>query len=390
MLAMLSWFSFSGMEPVISREWALTERQVGGILAAFQAGYCVFVLLAGLMADRFNPKLVMLTGMTVAGAAQIGFALHASNFPEAVIWRIVTAAGLSGVYIPGLRYLGTHYASRQRGKVFGVYVGALVLGSGGSLLFIGPLLTFFNWREVSCIIGLLSLAAAAIMIFAPSPGKQLAQVYQLRQADSQGLLRALLRNPAFMVFVLCYALHMWELYAFWGWVNPFFHRALSPVMGEVWPALLGGMAIMLGCVGTWLGGWLSDRIGRVKVLIPLQAASVFLAGIFGWLMHSPAAVGTAGMIYGLLVVADSPIYSAGIADNVSPRYAGFALSVQQVLGYVVTVASPLAVGWTLDVAGNSVSGWGIAFGVLGLGPLLAIPLLVVLIKNANKQGRIIA
>jgi len=392
LLAMLSWFSFSGMEPAISREWGLTERQVGGILAAFQGGYCAFVLLAGHLADRFDPKKVMVAGMAVAGAAQIGFALQASGFAAAILWRVLTAVGLAGVYIPGLRYLGTHFEPKRLGKVYGIYVGALVLGSGGSLLFIGPLLTLFIWRDVSFAIGLAGLAAAAVMAFAPASGARQAPMPAVTpvRENSRGMLRTLFGNPLFVMFVFGYVLHMWELYAFWGWINPFFYRALSPAMGEVWPTLLGGLAIVLGALGTWLGGWLSDRFGRVKVLIPLQAASVALAGTFGWLMLSPAAATAAGMIYGLIVVADSPIFSAGVANNVEPRYAGFALSLQQVLGYVVTVVSPLAVGWTLGAFGNTPAGWGIAFGVLGLGPLLAVPLLFVLTGIAKRQGRIIA
>ncbi len=50
------------------------------------------------------------------------------------------------------------------GKTFGIYVGALVVGSGISLLFASPLIAFFGWREVVVITSIGAFLSAFIMI----------------------------------------------------------------------------------------------------------------------------------------------------------------------------------------------------------------------------------
>jgi len=94
--------------------------------------------------------------------------------------------------------------------------------------------------------------------------------------------------------------------------------------------------------------------------------------------HSAYAVIVAvGLVYGLVVVADSPSYSASLMELVPPRSLGGAFSLQMLFGWTVTAISPALFGATLDLTrqvqgGNEMIRWGIAYGVLAIPPLLGI------------------
>ncbi len=136
---------------------------------------------------------------------------------------------------------------------------------------------------------------------------------------------------------------MWELYAFWGWIGPFMvYTVLSKgftfqeaqQIGNLW----AGIFIVMGALGTWFGGELSDRIGRVRALKPLLLIGLLCSLIFGWISTFPLYfIIIIGVIYGITVVGDSPIYSVAISESASENSAGLALGIQQVFGYSITI-----------------------------------------------------
>lgn len=52
LLSVLVWFNYSALLPRIVDVWSLSGVQAGALFAAFQAGYVVAALPAGILADR--------------------------------------------------------------------------------------------------------------------------------------------------------------------------------------------------------------------------------------------------------------------------------------------------------------------------------------------------
>lgn len=75
--AVLVWFNYSALLPLIVEDWSLSGFEAGAVFAAFQAGYVVAILPAGRLADRFSTRGVVATGASGTGIASIGFALFA-------------------------------------------------------------------------------------------------------------------------------------------------------------------------------------------------------------------------------------------------------------------------------------------------------------------------
>jgi MFS family permease len=118
-------------------------------------------------------------------------------------------------------------------------------------------------------------------------------------------------------------------------------------------------------------GWVfaSYQLGyvlSVLVLLPLTdripARRVIVACV---------ALTSLGALYGLLVAADSPIYSTAVTELAPIDRLGSAQAMQASFGFAASILAPVAAGFVLDVQ----LGWGAVFALAGLvGMALALPL----------------
>jgi hypothetical protein len=82
-------------------------------------------------------------------------------------------------------------------------------------------------------------------------------------------------------------------------------------------------------------------------------------------------VATLVLLYAMLIWSDSSSLTAGSAGSAQPGRRGATLAVHSTLGYAGGFVGPLALGATLDlVGGDSVLGWGMAFGHVTIALLL--------------------
>jgi MFS family permease len=206
-----------------------------------------------------------------------------------------------------------------------------------------------------------------------------------------------LANPAARSVIVAYTGHNWELFGMWGWMGPFMVASLTSrgsaphtalVMGGTLAAAIIGLG---GIIGAVAGGRLSDRLGRPRAAMLMLGASLPCSLAFGWLFHAPLAVVMAiGLVYGTVVLADSPAYSASLMELVPPRSLGGAFSIQMLFGWTATVVAPVAFGGVLDLvratSPRPALAWGAAFGLMALGPLIGLLALRPL-KRAAAQPR---
>ncbi|MGH9885871.1 MAG: MFS transporter, partial [bacterium] len=118
-----------------------------------------------------------------------------------------------------------------------------------------------------------------------------------------------------------------------------------------------------GCSG---GGWLSRSVGERRVALSALVASAACCVVsgFAFAWPEPALVGFL-LVWGVVVVADSPQFSALAARHCPPEYTGTALTIQNGVGFAVTLLTLHLVPWTARHVG-----WRWAFTPLALGPLL--------------------
>lgn len=188
--------------------------------------------------------------------------------------------------------------------------------------------------------------------------------------------------------------HMWELYAFWGWIGPFLVSAalaagMGPEEAVKWGGTLAAAIILMGAPASWGWGIVADRKGRTWAILVAgilsAAAECFLGFFYGYPL---ALVVLLGAWIGFWVIADSAIYKAGLTEMVLPRLRATSLGIQSVAGFSVTIFSPLVFGKILEryngpVAPAEARVWGPAFLVLGLGGAAA-PVIACILRRQRQ------
>lgn len=368
--AMLIWYNFAAVLPLLKGEWRMTNDQAGTILGSFQLGYVAAVLFTGWLTDRIGGRLTFALAAVETGLAGLGFVFFAHDYSSALIWRTLAGLGQGGLYVPGMQLLCRWYPGPERGKAIGVYTCATVGSYAGAYFVAAPLASVFSWQAALLVTSVWAFPAAALVWFR-LPKAPEATVMVMRLAKTAGTRSSLASNRAAWLIIGGYAGHMWELYAFWGWIGAFFGYALTLRGAETNTALAFGGLIAAACtamggISPGMAGWLSDRVGRCATTAVAMLISGTCALTFGWLASAPIWLLTVvGLVYGFFIVADSAIFKAGLTELVPEEGLGLALGFQSVIGYSMTVVTPKLFGILLDGYG-----WGIAFASLAAGPFV--------------------
>jgi len=373
--------SFSALIPILRDEWRLSASQTGLILGVFQFGQTGAYVAVGFLLDRLRSKPIMVISSAMVGIGDFLFALGARDFTSGFLLRLLAGALLGGLYLPALKHIAETTPRLQRGIATGIYVGVSVAAYAAPLLYVGLLAPRIGWRATMAAVGLSELLGA-LVIARNVQDVPLAAPAEERAGFSR-YVGDMLENPAVRSVIIAYTGHNWELFGMWGWMGPFMVASLTargspPHSALVWGGALAAAIIGLGgIIGAVAGGRLSDRLGRTRAAMLMLGASLPCSLAFGWLFRAPLTfVTVVGLLYGIVVLADSPSYSASLMELVPPRSLGGAFSIQMLFGWAATVVAPVAFGGVLDLvratSPEPTRPWGAAFELLAIGPLVGL------------------
>ena len=164
---------------------------------------------------------------------------------------------------------------------------------------------------------------------------------------------------------LGYLGHMWELYAMWAWLALYLTAALHDAVAASW---LTFASIAAGGPASVAAGWLADRWGRTRTTSLAMAISGACALGIGFFFHAGAVwLAAVALVWGFAVVADSAQFSACTSELCEPHHIGTALTLQNSLGFFLTMVTIRLVPQVDRWVGTQ---WSMAF--LAIGPACGI------------------
>jgi MFS family permease len=373
-LTMMGAFAFPALLPLLAGEWGLSQTQAGWINGAYFAGYTLGVPLLATLTDRIDGRWIYLGGAAVGAAASAGFAAWAEGFRSALLLRALGGLGLAGTFLPGLKALVDRVGPQHQPRAVAYYTATFGLGTSLSFFAAGELGRVAGWRPAFAVAS--ACALAALLLAAALPAHRTSP-----PAVRRALLdfRPVLRNRRAVSYILAYAAHTWELFAFRSWVVAFlaFSLSLDPGGDRGWaPASVAALAALAASGANMAGGELSLRLGRRRVLVTVMLGSALFGSALGFAAALPYPwVALLCALYGLLVQADSSALHMETVMSAPAEERGTTMALQSLVGFSAAFAAPLAVGVVLDLTGGGTSSlsWGAAFvvmaGVVALGPL---------------------
>ena len=355
------WFSVNGVSSALVVHWDLEVSDIGLLTGAVQAGFIsgTLGLAVSNLADRFRPSLIFLSASLLGGLANLLFAYQASGLGEGLLYRFIVGVCLAGIYPIGMKLI-VSWSPKLPGVGLGLVVGMLTLGTASPHLFNG-LSWSPDWRLTLTFVSGLALIGGMLVV---SIGEGPFGVKQTGPIQWGAVFKSF-QIPRFRASAYGYFGHMWELYAFWTLV-PWLLASVMTEASALEISMWSFVVIGIGLFGAVWGGLMSRRWGSGRVAFVSLAVSGSICVLYPFLEDQQWATIGVLMVWGFFVIADSAQFSAISSKSCPPDMVGSALSIQNCLGFLISIGSiVLLTGW-VDTLGTHVVWLLVPGPILGL------------------------
>lgn len=366
------WFAGNAVLPDLQSRLGLPDHALGHITAAVQLGFIAGTLVFAILAisDRYSPRVTFFV-CSLAGAFCNAGTYWAGGEASLLVARFATGFFLAGIYPVGMK-IASGWFRQDLGRALGFLVGALVLGTALPHLIRGLGQTL-PWEAVMLSVSAIAALGGAMMFALVPDGPFLVPGSKF----DPGALAAIFRSPAFRASSFGYFGHMWELYAFWAFVPPaLVAYATQAGVSGLNISMLAFAVIAAGGLGCVVGGHLSLRLGSGRVAFAQLAMSGLCCLASPLMFDAAPALFVAFLVFwGIVVVGDSPQFSALNARYAPPAQVGSALTIANCIGFGISILSIQL----LNIASGTIPARylflllvpGPVLGLLALRPLLA-------------------
>ncbi len=347
--------------PFIRRDFSLSYTQAGGLLFAYNIAYGISQLPAGLAVDRFGSRILLTIG--VAGVAFAGLLIGlSSNYIVMALLLVVMGLAGGGYHPSASPLVSASVRPEQRGKALGIHQ----VGGTGSF-FLAPLIaagiaSALGWRGTFIAVAIPTLSFGIIFHlllgktgYAGTARKKEAAA-SATEPSEPGDLRRLL---AFISIGVASQVLVQSTLQF----TPLYVVDVLGATEEQGAALLS-IAYFGGIWGGPLGGYLSDRLGRIPVIIAvglISGPAIYL------LNHVSLGVSLYAvlLLMGTAMHAGMPVVESYIISHVSPQKRSRVLG----LYYMVSRGGPaitFVLGYLVDTYQFFITLSGVSIAMLAV------------------------
>lgn len=316
---------------------------VGMLASLVSLFYGWFSLPVGFIADKYSRRLLIAASMVLCGGASIIVGLS-PNVPVAAVGMIILGIGASLYHPCGYAHMAL-VSDEMRGRYMGYQGLGGDMGMAVSFLTSSILGASFGWRMTFLIWGVVGLAMAAVDLLVIKDIVCEVDPTQLRKGPVETLRRMFAtaeRRTLLLTFVIVVISGM-----LWTGVSNFIMVYITDVK-MVALVIAGGLSTLKYTVGAFamiIGGTLSDKLGRKKLL--LFGYSLFAVSLVALTLAPSNLLILAGLVAVLgfaFFVTQSPM-NALLGDISHKDTVGVTYGVNFTLKYGVGFFTPAIAGW---------------------------------------------
>jgi len=257
-------YSFAAFFENFAKEFAAQRADVSWIFGLCGLVYFVLGAGGGMLADRWGPRMVCMTGMVFIAMGLFLTSLAQSLTTVYLSYGLLVGLGIALVYTPSIACVQPWF-NKRRGLASGIASAGVGAGTLILPVVVSYLLIEVNWREA------LQMMSAGVLLIGLTAGFLLKRAPNLSGNTSGQLpgltLSATLKTPSFKW------LYMGTLLGAPVMFVPFAHISAAARDAGVPDAQAVGLVGLIGIgslVGRFAIGWLADRMGRIKTLMLMQ------------------------------------------------------------------------------------------------------------------------
>jgi MFS family permease len=278
--------------PLLSREFHLSNLQLGLLGSSFAWVYGLSAPLAGNLADRIHRKTAILSGLRVWSLICMATAIS-RTFAQLLFFRAAEGLGET-IYFPASMSLVSDYHGKEtRSRAIGVHQTSVYVGTIAGGFFAGLIGQHYGWRSSFVVFGAAGIVLSFILgrfLFEPTRGAaDLADVTGesiearlIHRTSIPEFIRLILRNPTGLLCMAGFMCENFTTMVLFTWMPTLLYQKfhLSLAMAGLTATIYVQTTSM---VGSPIGGWLADVLRRRMAggRIVVQAIGIGLEAVCG-------------------------------------------------------------------------------------------------------------
>ncbi|MWV59975.1 MFS transporter [Rathayibacter sp. VKM Ac-2754] len=351
--------------PLLHTEYGYSLAEAGLLASAPNVGLVLTLVAWGALADRYGERIVIAIGVGATALSAVAAMLTGGDLIALAVFLLLGGMASGSVNAASGRVVIGWFPRHRRGLAMGVRQMSQPLGVAAASLSIPPLAAAAGIPAAlavpAVLLAVLAVACAIGIIDPPRAPRSAAAPARNPYRENAALWR--IHGVSALLVVPQFTLSTFGLV----WL----------IVDQSWDPAAAGVLIAVaqfaGAFGRIAVGVLSDRVG--SRLAPLRWVAV--AGVVALLLlagtsalHAGVAVAAVLFVAATTIsVADNGLAFTSVAEIAGPSWSGRALGAQNTGQFATAAVAAPAIGALIGLVG-----YPLAFAVVALAPVVALPL----------------
>jgi MFS family permease len=325
----------------LASEFGWSRSVTAGPFGFYAVFHNLLAILAGVLCDRFGPKLILAIGGFCLGLSMILMRYVTTLWDLYLFYGVLFSIGVAGEYIPVMSTVSRWFKVKR-----GLAIGLTAAGLGAGSLIFSPLcawlITSFGWRMACTVLGIVAWVSfiPIVKFMRQFPRESI----ESRELEGFSFSEAF-RTKAFWALGFSW---LFIALALWAVMIHIVSLATDRGMSMMTAGILGGVIGATSIIGRISSGFISDKMGRKKILI---TEFIFQLFAFIWLLFSTKAwmLFLFAILFGFSSGGWTGVVAALPADYFGYRATGTILGFCAIMAGVGVAIGPYLGGYIFDV-----------------------------------------
>jgi len=300
--------------PLIRNEFSLSYTKAALIQSSFSWTYGAAQIPAGFLADRIRPRILLIIG--ICGVAAAGILVGLSRTYVMMLSFLVLMGILGGGYHPSAAPMVSAAAPENRGRALGFHEVGASFSFVVTPFIATAIASVGGWRSSFVSLAIPTMIVGLLMIKFTRRPKLAAEARGEVKYHTEDTVMPTGRVRRLVAFLLLSVLAG-------GIVSSVFAFITLYAVDNFGASITGAASflVIMNSAGIWispLGGYISDRLGRIPLVVSSCLISAFVLYMLNW---APYYWGLAGLalLHGMAMYTRMPVSEAYIMGETTER-----------------------------------------------------------------------